>query len=354
MKNKNQTVLKFFKKSAPIYCTLLCAFVIPLVLFSSCKKDSGSVSNTKDGTAQNVPAVQTINHNQTMVAKPANVDTPIVLNGKSNLIIRGDSINGGSQPCITLINCYNIRITNCKLVNSSTLGINISNSSMIHIDSNYISKVSTGVYALACTSIQVEYNQMQNMQGPYPKGAFVQFDNVKGSYNRVEFNILENISGASYPEDAISMYQSSGMSTDPIYIIGNKIRGGGPSKTGGGIMLGDGGGSYQVAEYNILVNPGQYGMAISGGTNMQILNNEIYSITEPFSNVGLYYWNQSGIPSSAVTISGNKVKFLSGLYGGENDYWLGAGSATPSGWSTNIWGANLSSSILPAVLITNK
>ncbi len=354
MKNKNPTTLNFFKKSAPFCCTMFCVLVIPFILFSSCQKDIGIVSGTNNSSVQRVSVVKSIDLSQTLAVKPATLVGPLVLSGKSNLVIRGDSINGGSQPCITLINCNNIRITNCKLVNSSLVGINLNNCTMIRIDSNYISHVSTGVYALNCKSIQVEYNQMQNMQGPYPKGAFVQFDNVTGSYNRVEFNKLENILGASVPEDAISMYQSSGLSTDPIYIIGNWIRGGGPSKTGGGIMLGDGGGSYQIAEYNILVNPGQYGMAVSGGTNMQILNNQIFSIAEPFSNVGLYYWNQSGLPSSAITISGNKVKFLSGLLGGENDSWIGPGNSTPTGWSTNIFGANLSSSILPSVLITNR
>ena len=345
MKNKNQTALKFFKKSAPVYCTMICV----LAIFSSCRKDAGVVSNNK-----NISVVQAFDHSQTLAIKPITTVAPIVLNGQSNLVIRGDSINGGSLPCITLINCKNIRITHCQLVNSSLVGINLNNCTSIHIDSNYISHVSTGVYALACKSVQVVYNQMQNMQGPYPKGAFVQFDNVNGSYNRVEFNKLENILGASHPEDAISMYQSNGLSTDPIYILGNWIRGGGPSKTGGGIMLGDGGGSYQIAEYNILVNPGQYGMAVSGGTNMQIVSNQIFSIAEPFSNVGLYYWNQSGHPSSAITISNNKVKFLSGLFGGENDYYIGSGSSTPTGWSTNTWAANLSATILPAVIITNK
>jgi len=37
---------------------------------------------------------------------------------------------------------------------------------------------------------------------------------------------------------------------------------------GGGIMLGDGGGSNIVAKNNILVDPGQYGMAVSGGSYM--------------------------------------------------------------------------------------
>lgn len=325
--------------------------MIPLFYASSCQKDatSGSNGNSLNSSGQNISGTATGGTTTLFTT-----NQPISLTGKSNLIIIGDSINGGSLPCITLINCSNIRITHCKLINSSNEGINLNNCSMVQIDSNYIANVSTGIYALSSNSIQVIYNQMKNMQGPYPKGAFVQFNQVSGSNNSVAFNRLENIAGQSNPEDAISMYKSNGSASNPILINGNWIRGGGPSLTGGGIMLGDNGGSYEVATNNILVNPGQYGMAVSGGNNMQIANNEIYSASEPFSNVGIYYWNQSGLPSSGIKIDSNKVNFTSGLYGGENDFYLGSGSATPTGWNTNIGGANIDASILPATIITNK
>lgn len=276
---------------------------------------------------------------------------PISLTGAHNLIISGDSINGGTVPCITLINCSNITIKHCKLGNSTNLGIYVTGCTSVMVDSNYVTNVSTGVYAVNSKSIQVEHNQMKNMRGPYPRGSFVQFDNVTGTYNRVLSNQLENISGSSNPEDAISMFKSSGTSADPIYIINNWIRGGGPSKTGGGIMLGDNGGSYQVAEYNTLVNPGQYGAAVSGGTNMQLIGNKIYSTAESFSNVGLYYWNQSGLPSSAINISNNRVNFTSGQYG-LNNFFLGAGNATPTGWSTNVYDPTVLPTSLPATIIT--
>ena len=335
-------------KIKPGFAVLL---MIPLFYGSSCQKDasSGTNGNGLNSSGQNISGTTTGGTTTLFTT-----NQPISITGKSNLIIIGDTINGGSLPCITLINCSNIRITHCKLINSSNEGINLNNCSMVQIDSNYIANVSTGIYALSSNSIQVIYNQMKNMQGPYPKGAFVQFNQVSGSNNSVAFNRLENIAGKSNPEDAISMYKSNGIATNPILINGNWIRGGGPSLTGGGIMLGDNGGSYEVATNNILVDPGQYGMAVSGGNNMQISNNEIYSASEPFSNVGVYYWNQSGLPSSSIKIDSNKVNFTSGLFGGENDFYLGSGSATPTGWNTNFWGANIDASILPTTIITNK
>ena len=328
--------------------------LLAIFLFSSCRKDPVEAKNTvnplisaKNGEAPSV-------NKKSLATNVITVVGPITLNNKSNLIIQGDSINGGTKACITLNYCSNIKITNCRLVNTTFVGISLYKCTSIKIDSNYIGNVGTGIYVLNSSGIQIVYNQMQNIQGPYPMGQFIQFDNVTGAGNKVQYNRLENILGYSNPEDAISMYQSSGISTDPISIYGNWIRGGGPSQTGGGIMLGDGGGNYQIASSNILVNPGQYGMAISGGSNMQIVNNSIYSISQPFSNVGLYYWNQTSTPGTAITISGNKVRFYNGIYGYENDFWLGTSAPNPIGWLSNIWGANINSTLLPATIITRK
>lgn len=278
---------------------------------------------------------------------------PIDIRDKINFTIQGDSIDGGNHPCIRLTNCSNVHIIKNKLGNSTLVGIELINCSNILIDSNFVTRVSTGVYALDSKSIRVLSNQMLNMQGPFPKGAFVQFDNVSGALCRVCYNKFENILGQSYPEDAISMFKSNGLSNDPIAIVGNQIRGGGPSKTGGGIMLGDNGGSYQTAKDNTLVDPGQYGMAVSGGNNISIINNTIYGKSQSFTNVGLYYWNQSGLTSSNITISGNKVNFTSQKYGVNNTF-IGQSDSTPNGWSTNILGANIGPYILPAKLITIK
>lgn len=320
----------------------------------SCQKDTATKPAINSGINTGNMGIRTLAASaQTNVTFGYKVKyaSRIYLTGAHNLTISGDSINGGTAPCITLVNCSNIKIAHCKLGNSSNLGIYITGCTSIMIDSNYVTNVSTGVYAVNCKSVEVEYNQMKNMKGPFPRGAFVQFDNVSGTYNRVSHNRFENILGSSNPEDAISMYKSSGTSADPIYIVDNWIRGGGPSKTGGGIMLGDSGGSYQIAEYNTLVNPGQYGMAVSGGTNMQMFGNKIYSQSQSFSNVGLYYWNQSGQASYSVNISSNRVNFTSGMYG-LNNFYLGSGSTTPAGWNTNYYDKTLTASILPNTIIT--
>ena len=120
---------------------------------------------------------------------------------------------------------------------------------------------------------------------------------------------MRNFFGESDPEDLISMFNSSGTEESPISIRNNIFRGGGPSASGGGIMLGDYGGSYQIAENNVLLNPGQYGMAASGGNYIQILNNKIFAKQQYFSNNPLYVANYSPVSCGIITVKGNLVNW---------------------------------------------
>ena len=289
----------------------------------------------------------------TSSSSPYTASAVINLTGAHDLTISGKSINGGSVPAITLTNCYNVHITANQLGNSKDVGILLYNCYNVTVDHNNISNVSTGVYVVNSPNggIIITGNQFKNMVGPMPRGQFVQFNTVGGANNAITYNKGENVYGSSNPEDAINLYKSNGTASSPIQVIGNWIRGGGPSATGGGIMLGDTGGSYEVAANNILVDPGQYGMAIAGGDHMSITNNQIYGRSQSFTNIGLYIWGQSGSACTNSTISGNQVKFFNNS-NTENDAWVGTGEATPSGWSSNTFGANISASILPSAVVS--
>ncbi len=278
----------------------------------------------------------------------------ISLNGVHDLTIAGKSIAGGSAPAINLSNCYNITITRNMLYNSAGVGIHLYNCENITVDHNYFNNVSTGVYAEKVNKggIIVDRNQFLNMQGPFPRGQCIQFNEVNGPGNEITYNRCENISGQSNPEDAISLYKCNGTVESPIIVKGNWIRGGGPSRSGGGIMLGDSGGSYQTASDNILVDPGQYGIAISGGDHNAIINNSIYGRPQPFTNVGLYVAGFNGYVCTNSTVARNKVRYFSSKHN-ENDAWIGEGTPKPAGWETNHWGANIDPSILPQILIEN-
>lgn len=311
-----------------------------------------------------IPASRLTPYNPSAIATTAvaavssiyTVSGVINLTNQHDITISGKAIAGGNVPCITLTNCYNIHIIGCKLYNSTDVGIHMYKCYNVTVNNSFFTNVASGVYAEQTTNggIVVNYNQFLNMVGPFPRGQFVQFNNVNGAGSAVTNNKGENILNQSHAEDAISMYQSNGTASSPIMISGNWIRGGGPSSSGGGIMLGDEGGSYLTAQNNILVNPGEYGMAIAGGDHNSIQNNIIYSTSQYFTNVGLYVNSINGYTVTNATVSGNKVLFYNNN-NYANNCWLAPGTNKPSGWDTsNTWGASLSSAILPSVIITNN
>ena len=282
----------------------------------------------------------------------------ISLSNQSNITISGDSINlnSGSSVGIRLSNCTNVHITKCKVINSTNDGIQLNNCTNVIIDSCFISNVRAGVNAMYSQSVKVNNNQFLNMNGPFPSGNFVQFNNVSGSGCQIAYNKCEDITGvAQHPQDGLSVYQSNGLPGDSIMVIGNYIRGGQVQHDSGGaagIVLGDVGGSYQVARYNILVNPGAVGAQVQGGSHIKMDHNTVYSTATPFTMVGIAYGNYSGAASTDVTISYNKVKYYQ-TSGAEMDAWWDPSTASqPQGWSTNILNASIDASILPGVIIT--
>ena len=276
--------------------------------------------------------------------------SPIVLDGVSNQTISGLKISNSTGHCIKLSNCSNITIQNCKLGPSTGEGVFLSNCKNITVTNCSMESVESGVVADVGSGIKVLNNDVKNVQGPMPRGQMVQFGNVTGTGNSISYNVGENISGQSYPEDEISLFMSNGTASDPIKILGNWIRGGGPSTSGGGIMTGDEGGSFVLVQDNILVNPGQYGITISSGNNITIQNNKIFSTQQPFSNIGLSAYKQYPIATFSNTIMNNEVNFTN-KDGALNNMWDAGNSGTITGWNTNAYNANLNSSILPLKII---
>jgi hypothetical protein len=95
------------------------------------------------------------------------------------------------------------------------------------------------------------------------------------------------------------------------------------------------------------VNPGQYGIAIAGGTNIQIIRNEIFGRQQLFTNVGIYIWNQHTSGCALNTIANNKVNFTNS-HGDANHGWNSGNCDKVTGWETNAWGAKIDEKILPA------
>ena len=275
---------------------------------------------------------------------------PIKWDGVTNQTISQLKIVNPSGHCISLCNCSNITIQNCKLGPSKNEGVYLYNCSNITVINNSMDSIDSGVVADGCTGIKVIHNDVKNVQGPMPRGQMVQFGNVNGTGNSISYNVVENIQGQSFPEDEISLYMSNGTPEDPIMVIGNWIRGGGPSTSGGGIMSGDNGGSYIIVQDNILVNPGQYGITLSSGNHIIIRNNLIFSEQKPYSNIGLSAYKQYDIVTTSNTIMNNEVNFIN-KDGILNCLWNAGNCGDIIGWETNIHNSNLNASILPAKII---
>ena len=275
---------------------------------------------------------------------------PIIWNGISNQTISKLAITNSTGHCISLTNCSNITIQYCKLGPSKNEGVYLYNCTNITVTNCSMDSVDTGVEAVISTGIKVNYNDVKNVMGPIPRGQMAQFAQVYGGGNSISNNVGENIAGQSFPEDEISLFKSNGIPGDPIRIVGNWIRGGGPSNSGGGIMTGDEGGSNILVQNNILVNPGQYGITIASGNNISIKNNKIYSKQLAFSNIGLSAYKQYAIDCSSDTIMNNEVNFTY-KDGQLNNLLNNGGCGDVFGWSTNVYNPNLNSSILPLKII---
>lgn len=280
---------------------------------------------------------------------------------KTDMVIEGKVFNNTPSHSIILWSCSDIIIRNCKFTSSPKyLGVYLERCKNITIENCTFENLATALLAENCSdNIKFEYNDVKNILGSSKggsiAGSMVQFVRMTGAGNSVSYNVCENIPGESAPEDIINMNdQSSGTPESPIIIANNWIRGGGPSGSGGGINLGDVNGSYQTAENNILVDPGQYGIAISGGHHNVLRNNKVYATKQDFTNVGIIVCNwyaKNGFDCHDVTVANNEVNYIN-KNGNANTLWNANNCGEINGWNTNTYNPQLKATILPIHILS--
>lgn len=247
------------------------------------------------------------------------------ISGQSNVVIENLQFKNTSAACIKAFGSSNVTIRNCFFNGSAKEAIDLNGSFNITVINCLFARVECGVYALNCQTIKINNNQFVNVRqrrdnDGKSRGQFVQFNSCGGSGNEIMNNKGENFNGESDPEDLISMYRSSGTAASPTIISGNMFRGGGPSDSGGGIIAGDNGGGNTIIENNVLLNPGQYGLSIAGGSNIIIRNNKVFSKQFPWSNNPLYMWAQAGAGCSNNTVINNRASWTD-KNGNKNGGW---------------------------------
>ena len=280
--------------------------------------------------------------------------------GKNDFVIEGLDFSGVTGDVIGLYDCNNVIIRNNSFRSSTKRGVYLYNCKNVTIIDNTFENVHTALTASTSQGVKFEYNDIKNIGGLLSQsndtnnGFVALFIQVSGAGNSVSYNAAENIFGESSPGDLININQSNGTSSSPIMVKGNWLRGGGPSHSGGGILIGDLGGSYQIAEDNILVNPGQYGMGIGGGNNMIMRNNKVYAKSQYFTNVGFSIANwsesQSG-KSHTITFQNNIVNYANSNGETGNSWWIADNMKPVVGVETNKYDQKLNESILPEQLV---
>lgn len=255
---------------------------------------------------------------------------PVTIQGKSGVVIENLSISNPNGACVRIVGASNVTIRNSEIGPCGDWAVFIDKSSGVTVQGNTIRTNSSkgGVYGHSSTGIAVLGNSITH-SGRNP----VQFDKVTGAGNRIESNTIAN----NASEDMISVYKSGGTSGSWLKITKNKVRNNtGKSNSGSGIMLGDAGGSFILVQSNTLSDPGQAGIGVAGGSNIRVLNNRVESAAHPWSNVGIYVWDQYDSNCHAIEVRGNSVDWLN-KNGQRNSAWNGGGCGEIAGWDDNDW-----------------
>ena len=233
-----------------------------------------------------------------------------VIYQQSGLVIENLKFENIEGTALYIKSSSNIIVRNCFFNKAAYEAINIESSTNVTVENCLFNGVESGVYVMESQTIKVSGNQFVNVRkrADGSRGQFIQFNKVTGTGNIIENNRGENFLHESNPEDLISLFKSSGTAANPVSIRNNMFRGGGPSSSGGGIMTGDYGGAYIIVENNTLVDPGQYGIAIAGGSNITVINNKIFAKKQSFSNNPLYVWGQA-VACSDIIVKNNRANW---------------------------------------------
>ncbi|HHC08207.1 MAG TPA: right-handed parallel beta-helix repeat-containing protein [Actinobacteria bacterium] len=264
---------------------------------------------------------------------PRRASGPISISGESGVVIEGLHVSNPDGPCIQVTFSANVTIRNTTIGPCGGPGVYLSDVDGATVVGNYVMDSSRGVLAHRSTSVRVDSNTFLDAGRN-----FVQFDKVDGPGSSISFNRGQNALGDSEAEDLINLFQSNGTPGSPILVEGNRLRYGGPSRSGSGILLGDGGGSHQVARGNRLVDPGQVGIGVAGGYDMRVVDNLVYGEAHSWSNVGIYAMDFSG-GCDGVEIARNRVNWTAA--GGYSNGFFDGGSCSNLAVYDNDWNADI-------------
>jgi hypothetical protein len=300
---------------------------------------------------------------------------PIVISGKSGVVIQGLKITSNQGDCVRIVNSKNITIQNSEIGPCTGNGISISGGNGISIFDSYIHPETQspgccdhndGVFAVETTDLRIQGsvlaygesnievqggahvavtgNFLLNPRGPFPRGQNFQCwsHGPKGARCK-DVTVSNNYAVSStdtekylYPdngEDSINFGQSDGVVADDNFITG------GHSNSGCGLIADRGTNNAQFRN-NRLLDTGQCGIGISDGSNHVVENNKVLNRTPVpgAGNQGIYVWQsykEKGACSS-VRLS-NNISIALKPDGSKTGFWKGKG-CDPVTLENNVWG----------------
>lgn len=269
-------------------------------------------------------------------------------------VLDGDLVQVKGTGNVTFKNCY----FGPSIRNGATVGDGYTGFVRFENCLFVSNKMAIEVATSTCT-IQIENCQCINPWGaPLCKGQFFQASSSTMTNSYIRDCAMENFLGLGSTEDWISFFNSGGTSGSRFLVEDNLARGGGPSISGGGFMLGDHGGSYVTVQNNKMLNPGNYQIAASGGNNFIVQNNLAYSQNTGYTRIGMYAYGQEGAACSNITFQSNAI-----FQWNNNTWYAGDGSpaedcgtitgANPTFTQTNLTNLTLAQLAFPVTIITH-
>jgi hypothetical protein len=247
-----------------------------------------------------------------------------------------------SEPIRLVDDCDHILIENLTFqdLGPDVEAIHLEKCDDVVIRANDFSRVAQAITVMDSTNVRVEWNRYEDILGPHARDGkhranFVQFVRVTNGY------IGNNKGRGGDTEDIVSLFRSGGTEADPLIVERNHFEGTDwSSPSGSGIALGDHDSSWSIARENTLLNVGQAGAFIAGGTNHKILDNVVYGEQRDKSNVGIYVSNRSDGACSGHEVRGNQVQWRDAS-GRRNARWEDGDCGEIAGWDDNDWDAAL-------------
>ena len=240
------------------------------------------------------------------------------IDARSGQVIERVHVTNPSGPCIVIgrgvrqVTVRHARIGPCGPAPLDDYGVFIlDGATEITITDNVIHAVGTGVKAhKARGPILVERNLFYEVRGPLWNGQAVQFNGVQAgsASSRIRCNVSDAWLGRppiGY-EDHISLYDSHGSAAAPIVVAYNRIRGG-SSRSGGGITVGDQGGSWIEVTGNRVVQAVNSGIGVAGGHQIRVTDNLVDNRGPgPAARTHMAYFVRAFSACSDIRLQGNR------------------------------------------------